>query len=852
MTVTTINLPQTRPPLSPHVSSSPDEMVASNYGRLYRWFLWLTNNSADAADLTQDTFVAMWQSLDRFRAGSPLTPWLFGIARNVWRNHRSSQERRGRISGGDQLLDQVSVSAPGPEETMLSQEAIALLERSVAELSPDYREAVVLRFWEELGYDEIAQTLSITEGLARWRVHQARKQLSERLADTGAVREQAFRAGGKLSWWMRTHRRPGAPADLLERCMATIPSATRPLPLPQQHAAPPAASNGDHHSPAPAPAAAPAQPTRVATLDELRQAPGSCRVVRHDGRNVAVFHHNGAVRAVENRCPHMGFPLHRGSVSDGILTCFWHHARFDLASGCTFDLWADDVATYPIEMRDGGEVWLLPRPPRDEAAHWQQRLREGMQHDLWLVTAKAVLGLLRCGVDPAAIVRQVALFGACYRDDWGDGLTILTANARLLHHLEPEQRFLPLWHGAVRVSKNQYEAKPHWDRRPLGSDDVEPSALRRWLRHWVSVRHRDAAERCLLTALANGADAGAMADLLLSAATDRIYADLGHIVDFINKALEMASLIGWEHAPDILPTLTARLIGSRGGEESSVWRQPVDLVVMLRQLEEELPAVMDENRQKQHAPDTDIAELLGLSDVLLGDDPERILSELKRALQRGVAPVDLAKLLAYAAAMRVYHFGTANEFADWIAVLHTFTYCNAVHQLLKRIGSAASPQAVRAVFHGALRIYLDRFLNVPPAQVPDERGGARAAEDPTNGSALLSEFLDTLDCQARVDSASRIVARYLHLRHPVEPLIQTLTRAVMREDAEFHTYQVLEAAVQQYEEWRGTPQADRILTAAARYIAAHAPSQREMLQTAEIALRLGRGECLHEANCAGT
>src|SRR5204863_3515893 len=123
---------------------------------------------------------------------------------------------------------------------------------------------------------------------------------------------------------------------------------------------------------------------RVGTLDELRAS--NCLVVRHDGRNVAVFYDNGNVRAVENRCPHMGFPLHRGSVRDGILTCFWHHARFDLASGCTFDLWADDVPTYPAEIVDG-EVWLLPHPPRDELAHWRQRLREGMQHNLALVTA---------------------------------------------------------------------------------------------------------------------------------------------------------------------------------------------------------------------------------------------------------------------------------------------------------------------------------------------------------------------------------------------------------------------------------------------------------------------------------
>jgi nitrite reductase/ring-hydroxylating ferredoxin subunit len=52
-------------------------------------------------------------------------------------------------------------------------------------------------------------------------------------------------------------------------------------------------------------------------------------------------------------CPHMGFPLERGSVDDGILTCHWHHARFHLESGCTFDLWADDAPIFPVEGAQG-------------------------------------------------------------------------------------------------------------------------------------------------------------------------------------------------------------------------------------------------------------------------------------------------------------------------------------------------------------------------------------------------------------------------------------------------------------------------------------------------------------------
>ena len=74
---------------------------------------------------------------------------------------------------------------------------------------------------------------------------------------------------------------------------------------------------------------------RAATLAEVREA--GWHVARVGGHTVALFAEGERVYAVDNRCPHMGFPLHRGSCSDGILTCHWHHARFDLASGGTFD-----------------------------------------------------------------------------------------------------------------------------------------------------------------------------------------------------------------------------------------------------------------------------------------------------------------------------------------------------------------------------------------------------------------------------------------------------------------------------------------------------------------------------------
>jgi nitrite reductase/ring-hydroxylating ferredoxin subunit len=60
-------------------------------------------------------------------------------------------------------------------------------------------------------------------------------------------------------------------------------------------------------------------------------------VVHGRHRPILLVEEGGQVFALDNRCPHMGFPLDRGSIDDGVLTCHWHHARFELASGCTFD-----------------------------------------------------------------------------------------------------------------------------------------------------------------------------------------------------------------------------------------------------------------------------------------------------------------------------------------------------------------------------------------------------------------------------------------------------------------------------------------------------------------------------------
>jgi hypothetical protein len=234
-----------------------------------------------------------------------------------------------------------------------------------------------------------------------------------------------------------------------------------------------------------------------------------------------------------------------------------------------------------------------------------------------------------------------------------------------------------------------------------------------------------------------------------------------------------------------------------------------------------------------------------LAESLLGDDPAAIVAALDAAAREGAVAADAGRALAHAAALRVARFGSANEHSDWETAHHVFTYANAVHRSLQRIGDGDAPvEAVRGLLHGAMALYLARYLNVPPAALPGEAGD-RLDDLPEDGDEIRAALLDAFDHQHAVDAAARLVARHCLLRHPSEALIATLSHAVLREDAGFHACQMLEAGVRQFHEWGDGDPGRRILVAATRYLAAHFPTQRAMLQTADIARRLMRGGELH-------
>ncbi len=188
-----------------------------------------------------------------------------------------------------------------------------------------------------------------------------------------------------------------------------------------------------------------------------------------------VFWDDDRAYAIEDRCPHMGFPLHQGTVECGLVTCHWHNARFDLASGCTLDPFADDARGFDVTI-DGDDVLVDARDTGDPVPHLRRRLEQGLEDGLTLVMAKSVLGLLEAGVPPSDIVRVGLDFGTRYREGgWGAGLTVLVAMANLLPHLDDADRALALTHGLVFVARDTQQpaaalpARPARRRRRCGA-----------------------------------------------------------------------------------------------------------------------------------------------------------------------------------------------------------------------------------------------------------------------------------------------------------------------------------------------------------------------------------------------
>jgi RNA polymerase sigma-70 factor (ECF subfamily) len=170
-------------------SQSAFEQIVRRYQRpIISLIARITGDHAQSEDLAQETFVKAFRNLAAFDAARSLSSWLFRIAHNTavdaLRRSRRAVVSTGELPKGaaEPLAEPAAAAAPDPIE----REALGrALEEGLMRLRPDYRAAIILRYEEELSFEEIGHVLGIPEVTVRSHVHRARKELSRRLTAAG-------------------------------------------------------------------------------------------------------------------------------------------------------------------------------------------------------------------------------------------------------------------------------------------------------------------------------------------------------------------------------------------------------------------------------------------------------------------------------------------------------------------------------------------------------------------------------------------------------------------------------------------------------------------------------------------
>ena len=167
------------------------ESVVTLYGkRIYNLSYRYTNRRAEAEDLTQDILIRIYQNLRSYRseAGS-FQNWILRVARNLIIDHYR-QIRRYPQTGGSEELETMNLKddkVPNPQRAAEQTEASKFLQDGLQSLSPELKEAIILRDLEGMAYQDIAELLSVPEGTVKSRINRARLELAKLLIKRRAL-----------------------------------------------------------------------------------------------------------------------------------------------------------------------------------------------------------------------------------------------------------------------------------------------------------------------------------------------------------------------------------------------------------------------------------------------------------------------------------------------------------------------------------------------------------------------------------------------------------------------------------------------------------------------------------------
>jgi RNA polymerase sigma-70 factor, ECF subfamily len=160
-------------------AASFEDLAMPLFDQLYNFAHWLTQDTAEAEDLVQETYVKALRGFSSFQAGTNFRAWMYRILRNSFLNSRTGLKTT--VEFDEQDHDTVGSSDVTPESLLIDQTDREIMRKALAELPLQFREILLLCGVEEMSYQEIAETLGIPTGTVMSRLFRARKALREAL-----------------------------------------------------------------------------------------------------------------------------------------------------------------------------------------------------------------------------------------------------------------------------------------------------------------------------------------------------------------------------------------------------------------------------------------------------------------------------------------------------------------------------------------------------------------------------------------------------------------------------------------------------------------------------------------------
>ncbi len=171
-------------------NAAANRLIELFYERVYAFLRRLAANDADAADLTQQTFARVWQSLPTFAGRSSFSSWIHGIAHHAYVDLRRANHRNEPRSDG-WWAERVS-GEPLPDDTAARADLVAQLYACVDALDADVRATIHLHYYQELTLQETADALGIATSTVKYRLRQALAELQKNAADDFASTRHRF------------------------------------------------------------------------------------------------------------------------------------------------------------------------------------------------------------------------------------------------------------------------------------------------------------------------------------------------------------------------------------------------------------------------------------------------------------------------------------------------------------------------------------------------------------------------------------------------------------------------------------------------------------------------------------